>query len=159
MKSKNCFGDGKGWNTVPLRLKLGVVHWEHRNVDNYEHWVMQKVFGLPQAPSVFLFHICCRVRAQWFELLDSWKPKKKANQTKSPKQNQEQRTGKASVLFLPLSHYSGPSQPSFIRWRIFRLLFGTCLLYLLRVRCCQVEEKNANSCHSPLTPASSSSGS
>lgn len=49
------------------------------------------------------------------------------------------------LSFLPLTHYTFPSHPSYIGWRMFRLVFGTCLLYPLRVRCCQVS--NIHPCH------------
>lgn len=75
---------GEGMKYSHPQAQLGVVHWEHRNVLSYEHWVMHKVFGLPQAPPVFLFHICCRVRAQWVEWLNSWKGKQKAPTNKKP---------------------------------------------------------------------------
>ena len=62
------------------------------------------------------------------------------------------------LSFLPLIHYTLPSHPPYIRWRIFGSLFATCLLHRLRVRCCQVYKKNVNTCHLLFTSASSSSG-
>lgn len=125
----------------PLKLKLGMVHWKHSHVVSYEHWGMHKVFVLPQTPPIFLFCICCRSELNDLNYLIVEKPNKTPNRQKGPKQNKKWRTGEPSVPFLPSSHCSGSSQTSSIRLRIFRLLFGTCLLYLLRVRCCQVEEK------------------
>lgn len=74
------------------------------------------------------------------------KPNKTPNRQKAP--NKTKNRGQENLLFrfLPSSHCSGSSQPSSTRWRIFTLLFGTCFLYLLRVRCCQVEEKNYLCC-------------
>lgn len=50
-------------------------------------------------------------------------------------------------VFFTLNSLHSPSHPPYIGWRIFSSLFGTCLLYRFRVRCCGVEEKNVNTCH------------
>lgn len=112
---------GSSWSRA-----LGALQWDK----SYEH----KVFRLPRTPLVFLFSIYYSVSAQWFELLYI-------------KKNKKHHTGEENLCFFTLNSLHSPSHPPYIGWRIFSSLFGTCLLYRLRVRCCGVEEKNVNTCH------------
>lgn len=112
----NSLGRGRDETRSPPGSSWSSAWGAHKCDISYKHQVMHKVFRLPQTPPVFLFHMYCSVNAHW--------------------------TQEKSLISLspppPLIHYTVPSHPPYIGWRIFRSPFDTCLLYRLRARCCQV---------------------